>query len=252
MFRLHTINVIENPLPQVNLGPDTTLCDGASITLGGSDPNATYVWSTGQTSQSINITLAGDYILNCTDQNNCTAADTVGVTAFVSPTANFDFDTTNCPTVVFTDQSIGSPTAWDWDFGDLMGTSTMQNPSYVYQSGGQFNAVLTVSNGCGSNNITKLVEITCLIGIDESLQGLLSLYPNPNNGLFQLGFENLQSDQVQLEITDLLGHVIQRKTVEVTASSFRHEVDLRAHAKGTYLLKLDVNGKQAVWRVFVK
>lgn len=246
------INVIENPLPVVNLGPDTTLCDGASITLGGSDPNATYVWSTGQTSQSINITLAGDYILVCTDQNNCTADDTVGVTAFVSPSANFAFDTTNCPIVTFTDQSIGTPTAWDWDFGDLTGTSTQQNPNYTYLGGGQFNTVLTVTNECGSNMITKLVEITCLVGMDEALQGQITIYPNPSDGLFQIGFEALQADEVTLEVTDLFGRTLLEQELDQTVGTFRQNVDLRAQPKGAYLLRLNVDGREAAWRVFVE
>ena len=246
-----TITVVENPLPIVDLGPDTTLCDGASITLSGSDPTATYIWSTGQTTQSISVTLAGDYILTCTDLNNCTADDTLGVTAFVSPSANFGFDTTNCPTVVFTDQSLGNPNSWSWTFGDG-GTSTSQSPTHVYAGGGQFNVTLTATNGCGTNDITKLVNIGCLIGIDEALLGRVAIYPNPNEGWFQIGFEDLQADRITLEVTDLSGKILLDEELDQTSGTFRKAIDLRAYARGAYLLKLDVDGHQAIWRILTR
>ncbi len=52
----------------------------------------------------------------------------------VPPTANFSGNPTSgyAPlTVDFTDLSTGSPTSWDWSFGDT-GTSTAQNPSHDY------------------------------------------------------------------------------------------------------------------------
>ncbi|OPX65548.1 MULTISPECIES: PKD domain-containing protein [unclassified Methanoregula] len=49
-------------------------------------------------------------------------------------------------TVRFTDRSIGSPTAWAWDFGD--GTnSTDQNPVHVFTRTGTFDVTLTVTRG---------------------------------------------------------------------------------------------------------
>jgi len=57
-------------------------------------------------------------------------------------------------TVNFTDQSTNSPTAWNWAFGDG-GTSTIQNPSHLYNNDGSFTVSLTVSNVSGSNTKVK-------------------------------------------------------------------------------------------------
>ena len=48
-------------------------------------------------------------------------------------------------TVRFTDQSIGTITSWSWDFGDG-GTSTEQNPTYVYATEGEWTVSLTVTD----------------------------------------------------------------------------------------------------------
>lgn len=86
----------------------------------------------------------------------------VGGTGPVAPVAAF----TGTPvsgtaplTVVFTDASTGSPTSWNWTFGDG-GTSTAQNPSHVYAAGGTYTVALTATNATGSNTLTRTGYIT--------------------------------------------------------------------------------------------
>ncbi len=62
-------------------------------------------------------------------------------------------------TVNFADQSTGDITGWDWDFGDG-GSSTAQNPSHQYNSGGTYTVALTVTGPGGSDTETKTNYIT--------------------------------------------------------------------------------------------
>jgi serine protease len=62
-------------------------------------------------------------------------------------------------TVAFTDASTNSPTSWAWTFGDG-GTSTVQNPSYIYTAAGTYTVALTATNAYGSNTLTKTGYIT--------------------------------------------------------------------------------------------
>ncbi|MGB9133681.1 MAG: PKD domain-containing protein [Methanosarcina sp.] len=57
--------------------------------------------------------------------------------------------------VAFTDKSTGTPTAWNWSFGD--GTySTVKNPAHLYSKAGNYTVKLTVKNAAGSTNtVTK-------------------------------------------------------------------------------------------------
>ncbi|AKB20051.1 MULTISPECIES: disaggregatase related repeat-containing protein [unclassified Methanosarcina] len=60
--------------------------------------------------------------------------------------------------VTFTDSSTGSPTAWNWNFGD--GTSsTEKSPTHTYSTAGNYTVILTASNAAGSNTVTGIVHV---------------------------------------------------------------------------------------------
>jgi len=55
-------------------------------------------------------------------------------------------------TVQFLDTSTGSPTSWQWSFGDGS-TSSLQSPNHVYSNPGKYTVSLTISNAQGSNTV---------------------------------------------------------------------------------------------------
>ncbi len=57
--------------------------------------------------------------------------------------------------------STGSPTSWNWNFGDG-NTSTLQNPSNIYSATGTYSVMLVVSNGNGSDTISNNIIINPL------------------------------------------------------------------------------------------
>jgi len=87
------------------------------------------------------------------------ALDAAGCTGETPPVANFSGNPTSGDkplAVQFTDLSSGSPTSWSWDFGDGVGTSTAQNPSYTYNDTGYYTVSLTATNTYGSDTETKI------------------------------------------------------------------------------------------------
>jgi YVTN family beta-propeller protein len=61
--------------------------------------------------------------------------------------------------VSFTDKSIGSPTSWQWYFGDST-NSTQKNPVHIYSKAGKYTASLTVNNPGGSSTKTMSAYVT--------------------------------------------------------------------------------------------
>ena len=76
------------------------------------------------------------------------------------PTTDFIANTTStCTGIVdFSDLSINGPLTWTWDFGDG-GTSTNQNPTYTYMSGGTYTVKLVTTNGFGADSLIKTAYV---------------------------------------------------------------------------------------------
>lgn len=78
---LNTVLVTSTPFTATILAtPGKTMCPGDTVTLTAGLPNATYLWSTGATTQAIKVTQVGSYWAKVTDPLGCVARDTVIVT----------------------------------------------------------------------------------------------------------------------------------------------------------------------------
>jgi len=78
--------------------------------------------------------------------------------AFPISSFQFQVSETNPMEVTFKSYSKYA-TSYSWDFGDGIGTSTEENPTYTYTDGSTYNVTLTASNNEGSANHSKEVYI---------------------------------------------------------------------------------------------
>lgn len=85
-------------VPSVNVGHDTSFCEGGQITLytGNADTNSTVLWSTGATADSIVVNSYGEYYATITNEFDCSAADTVFVNVKPYPVVDLGTDTSIC------------------------------------------------------------------------------------------------------------------------------------------------------------
>ncbi|MAY21247.1 MAG: hypothetical protein CMC74_00515 [Flavobacteriaceae bacterium] len=84
----------------IDLGGDQIVCDEASYTitaaLDGINPSdASFLWSTGQTTQSITVTTSGDYTVTVTSQG-CEKSETVTILFSESPVIDLGDDFETC------------------------------------------------------------------------------------------------------------------------------------------------------------
>ena len=105
-------------------------------------------------------------VTSVTDDTDTITADVTVVAVPVTPTANFTFEATDLM-VAFTDTSVAEGveiSGFAWDFGDGMGTSTEQNPTFNYSAAGDFEVTLTITfpvpNGEDTSTITQTVSVT--------------------------------------------------------------------------------------------
>jgi hypothetical protein len=75
---LTPVTALVAPIPVVNLGNDTTIVSGASVVLHAGPGFDAYLWSTGQTTQTITVNATGVYSVEVWS-NGCNGSDTVTV-----------------------------------------------------------------------------------------------------------------------------------------------------------------------------
>ncbi len=211
-----TINV-NYFLPQnLNLGNDTTLCQGASILLDATTLNATYLWQDGSTNPTYNVSQQGSYWVELT-VNNCSTTDTINITIDPLPAINLGNDTLICQ-------------------GDsLILDATLTNASYLWQDN-SINSTFNVTqqgtywvelmvNNCSSTDSINIGFVTMPVidlGVDTTLcQGELliidAFYPNASY-LWQDGSGNpnysvTQNGSYWLEFT--LNGCIETDTINI-------------------------------------
>ncbi len=84
-FQQDTIDVTVHPLVNIFLGNDTTVCNNSNFILTCNNPGASYVWTSGQSTQTIPITSSGVYGATVTNSGNCSASDFITVTLVGAP-----------------------------------------------------------------------------------------------------------------------------------------------------------------------
>ncbi|MGD0534090.1 MAG: PKD domain-containing protein [Methanoregula sp.] len=82
---------------------------------------------------------------------------TYGSSVSASFTSNVSVIRTN-DCVQFNDTSTGSPTSWNWSFGDGV-ISTTQNPAHQYTANGTYAVNLTAKNAIGANSAYATINV---------------------------------------------------------------------------------------------
>ncbi len=83
------------PLPFVNLGRDTTLCEGTIINLNATYPAATYLWQDGNVNASYLVSQQGQYRV-VVNLDGCISSDTINVRYSLKPRFTLGDDLTIC------------------------------------------------------------------------------------------------------------------------------------------------------------
>jgi len=90
-----TLRVIVYPLPIIDFTPYYFLCDGDVLTMNMYRSNATYVWCTGETTPTIQVTEGGYYTVTIVE-NNCVSTATVYIEERPKPRFHLPRDTSTC------------------------------------------------------------------------------------------------------------------------------------------------------------
>ncbi|HSY77612.1 MAG TPA: PKD domain-containing protein, partial [Bacteroidia bacterium] len=177
-----TAIAVVNPIPVADFTAPPQ-CQGRATIFTSTSTVATgtitgYAWAFGDGGTGTGATVAHRYAacgtytptLVVTSSGGCTHDTSITVTVNPVPAPSFNA-TPECKGIanIFTDASTvgcgGTIKSWSWNFGDGVGTSTIQNPTYTYANSGTYNVSLTVTSNLGCDSTITLPVIVYSIPV---------------------------------------------------------------------------------------
>ncbi len=147
------ISVNSNPNVGISASGPTSLCQGQSVELSaeiGEEYN--YLWSNGDTSQSVTVFDSGFYFVTIWDRLGCSAtSDIEHVMFYVNPMPDIDGLSTLCTGDSIEISVVGLYDSYSWSNGE--GTQ-----SILITEPGQYSVIVIDSNGCTSPSSGVFIE----------------------------------------------------------------------------------------------
>jgi len=239
------VNLNANPLPVVNLGADTSFCEGSTVTLNAGAGFLNYSWSTLETGQIISVSTLGVYTVTVTAFNGCSGEDEIEVLAEnPNPVVNLGPDVNVHPDNLPHTFDAGAGFAdYLWNEGTI--TQTLDAPF-----AGTYSVVVTDDNGCiGGDTVVLGVYPN---GISELNAGTIKFYPNPTNGFLNIELEGLEGNELDVTVTDLQGKVMLRENWSNLSQNTLNQLNLADFAQGFYLVRLSNEAGSVVQKISVQ
>ncbi len=137
-----TVQVLPFPgAPSLQLGPDTTLCEGGTLVLQADSGYVAYLWQDNSTDPTFTVFQSGTYICQVTNACGFQATDTITVDFSAGSSLNLGPDTTLCTNQI-TLNAPGGFTSYVWNAGQ--GTS----PTFVANTAGSYVCEVVDQAGC--------------------------------------------------------------------------------------------------------
>ena len=251
-----TYTILEPSVLTANASPTAITCFGANngmitVLANGGSPSYTYsidgsVFTTGNIIQNLS---PGSYTVSVKDANGCTTTygTTITEPSQVSLTGVSTPASWNNGTITLTGAGGLSPYTYSTDGINYYSGSLFSN-----LFSGSYTCYVKDNNGC----ITSIVVVIQAIqGLEEN-QGtgiqVSVLYPNPNNGTFNLEVNGIIGEEIECKLFNMQGQLVSNFKLGAQNGSTKNTIEMNKKlAAGAYYLGV-YNDKRACVVKFIK
>ncbi|NNV56222.1 T9SS type B sorting domain-containing protein [Limnovirga soli] len=146
-----SITITVSPLPVIELGPDTTLCQNTVLSFNFNQAGTSYLWNDGNTLGNYTISSPGNYAVIAT-ANGCATKDSIVVTYKPLPIVTLGNDTTLCITDMLTLNAFNTGATYLWQ-------DNSSQSQYTVKQAGSYHVSVNL-NGCIATDDININYIT--------------------------------------------------------------------------------------------
>jgi PKD repeat protein len=244
-------SIVVNAIPAAPVTTGAGRCNagivpGLKATGGGGSyqwfttPTGTTITNTGGT-YNPNVSVTTTYYVSET-LNGCTGPRSP-VTATITPTPATPTITQNGSVL-----TSSAPTGNQWyRNGTLIPGATGQN--YTVTQNGTYTVKVTINNCASALSAQFNVTNT---GIDQTTNAyLFTIYPNPNDGNFNVSFNTDTKATYKLELRNTLGQLIYQETLTDFTGSYSKQLNVEEFGNGIYMISLTNEKSETIKKVIV-
>jgi PKD repeat protein len=236
-------NITTNNPPVPSFTASTTNCEGQAIALTDNSTNGPTSWhwtltggspaSSNTQNPSVTYSTAGTYTATLIATNSSGSSIPVSHTIIVNTVPPSPTITANG--VILT-SSIASRDQWYLNGVSIPG-DTVQTDTATQS--GFYKVIATNIFGCSTSSVPVNITTT---NISTNINTtVLTLFPNPSNGIVTLNFAG-KSEHIILEVFNGLGQLVYDEKINDCQNNCSETIDISAFHKGIYLFKIIANG----------
>ncbi len=272
----------------ITSGGPTIFCQGGNVTLTAT-PGLSYIWSTGQTTQSITAAASGNYVVTVTFTTNIATSPPVHITAIACVCTTLPSNLSASPV-----QAYNASLNWNISGADSLQIRLHDDADATNYITGAFSGSYTsITLGVGpsrsyhwkirpkcsgvwtpwsqclfstfttpplregnppSNNIvlTELYKIED-DGLSEGveIESNLHVFPNPASTSATVFYNGTHEGNIILELMDFTGKVKITETNNLTLGENHYTLDLRNLPKGVYMVMINDSSMLSTKKIVV-
>lgn len=176
-----------------------TICSGSSVQISSLQaPN--YLWSTGETTQTITVTQTGDYVASVFEGACYVTSKIVHVEVLTLPAPII---ANNSSLITSTVIDPAYTYTWYHDGNLITGATTY---SYTVNTGGCYLLIITDVNGCSVTSNNLCLTFTGVNNVEE--KNAVQVIPNPFKHSAKISFANPANEKVTVTVYDAIGKEI--------------------------------------------
>jgi len=260
------VSVSVHDYPEVSIGADTSICMGEEIIFDAGPDHLNYEWQDGCTDQTFTASESGLYWVEVNNVYGCVSRDSVTLTVQESavqpakPAGPAFVDLYEGSLTTYETSTIPEVLEYSWEIipeeaAEIVNNGPEATIEWDTTFIGQAQLKVMATNMCGTSPWSDSLQITVVntTGTAELEKNLgLEIYPNPNQGTFNIVFSTLQEMYINIYIISQQGSIVYRKENKHLNGHFSEQINLGHLVAGVYTVTVENKADRIYRKVVVK